>query len=449
VIPPLSDKLMNISLLIRFIFGMAFFQGVLSYLGMPSVFYKLIIEACIAGLFFVYLYFLSGRTKKSFNAPGLVWFVLFTFTVFISVSVNDSDLMTSILMYRQILWPYLFFIAILNIDLSHNSINRINKFIVVLVVIQVPAAIYKYVMYGVVEDIIIGTFSVHEGALSTVFPMFIIGYALALYFVYKRNPFYLLLISGFIFFAWGGGKRAFFILLPVFMLLAYYIYYKTVSRSNIQLSKLFLSFVLIILISVMAIFVGAKSTPTLNPEGSYWGSFNVSFIISKTVDYESRMGRERGTTGGRIATTKNVIGRIANSDFNEKFVGFGPDQLYMGENRRWEYGIRYGITGLNFGLISVGIAGTITLFMLFLTLGLRAGKTIKKIHDPFHKALAYGTILATIVFCFDFLMYSRAFFTDYLTSILFFYIVAIVLKHSIHDYQINELEEYKPERING
>jgi glucan phosphoethanolaminetransferase (alkaline phosphatase superfamily) len=127
-------------------------------------------------LFFIFIYLLSLREDRSFKSHGLKWFSLFTIVIIISGIMNNSELYASFRMYSRVLWPYLFFLAIYNINLSPSSIRKINKFIIFMVILQIPAAVYKYMTYGVREDGIIGTFSTQAGALSTIFPLFIIGY---------------------------------------------------------------------------------------------------------------------------------------------------------------------------------------------------------------------------------------------------------------------------------
>lgn len=328
------------------------------------------------------------------------------------------------------MWPYLFFVAVYNLNISVASLKKINKFIIFFILLQIPAAVYKYSMYGMREGTIIGTFANNSGALSTVFPLFIIGYLISLYLVYKKRPVYLLLIIGFMFFAWGGGKRGFFFILPGLLLTALCIHNIDYIR-KLNIGKL-ISMAFIITILVISIFyIAGRALPTLNPEQKVGGSFDFEFMINYLVQYETRTGRETHESRGRISTTKNVFNHFMEVDFNRKILGDGPDRLYSLEesgDARQSYGFGYGMTGVIFSIIGVGLVGTLALFTLYVSVGMRSTKLFKTIHDPFYKAIALGTILATLVFCFDFLMYSRAFLFRFMPSVLFFYIVAMLIK---------------------
>jgi hypothetical protein len=178
---------MNISLLIRIIFFLAFFQGIFSYIGVPVMYYRTLLELFLLILYFVFIHFLLSRRDKTFRGPGLIWFVIFTIAVFASALLNNSDFFASFRMYSRMLWPYLFFLAVLNINLSVKSIKQVNNFIYIMVILQIPAALYKYVTYGVREGGLIGTISTQAGALSTIFPLFIISYLISFYYCYKKN----------------------------------------------------------------------------------------------------------------------------------------------------------------------------------------------------------------------------------------------------------------------
>jgi hypothetical protein len=432
---------MNVSFLIRTIIVLVFFQGVLRLIGIPPIQYQLAIEVSLVVFIALFFFLVNSRSDKSFSAPGLKWFGLLTLAVLFSALINGSDPGSTIKFYRQVLWPYVFFLGILNINLSPQAIAKTNKFIVFLVILQIPAAIYKYLTYGIREGGIIGTFANQAGEMSTIFPLFIIGYLIAFYYVYSRNIWCLLLIPGFIFFAWGGGKRAFFFLLPALLILAYYLNLKSIQEININIPKLLSTVIVILFVSGGIIYTGARAAPRLNPERSSWGSFDMEFMISQVVDYETRTST-RGGTGGRVVTTANVFNQFFEWDLQRKLLGDGPDRLYMANDHRAAYGIGYGITGFVFSIISIGLIGTISLFLLYIKIGIRIYKIAKNIDDRFYKAVAFGTVLATIVFCFDFLMYSSAFLFGYMPSFLFFYTAAIVLRHYNvnHEVELSECE---------
>jgi hypothetical protein len=421
---------MDISLLIRATIGLAFFQGVFGYLGVPTIQYRTPVEIMILVLFFIFIYFLSLREDRSFKSPGLKWFSLFTLVIIISGLMNNSDLYASYRMYSRVLLPYLFFLAIYNINLSALSIQKINKFIFFMVILQIPAAVYKYLTYGVREDGIIGTFSTQAGALSTIVPLFIIGYLIALFYCYKKNPLYLLLIPGFIFFAWGGGKRAFFIFMPALILIAYFVYNKVIRNNTISIVKMFPTFVIIITLMGTVLYLGGRLNPVFNPEKERWGSFDLSYMVSQVSETQTRT-ETSGESIGRLSTFKAAFDRIIiNADLKRNLLGDGPDKLYLEDKQQSRYGIKYGISGSTFYLISSGLLGTLSYLFLIIYFGHKTYLFIQCFQDPLYVAIAFGTFLAFFVFCFDFMFYSTAFFTGSIPSYLFFYFLAILFKHN-------------------
>jgi hypothetical protein len=423
---------MNVSLVIRLILFLAFFQGVFSYIGIPVIFYRTILEILLIILFAFFIHFLLSRQDKSFRGPGLVWFGFFSLAVFASAFANSSELYPSFRMFSRMLWPYLFFLAVLNINLSHESIRKINRFIVGLIILQIPAVIYKYITYGVREGGLIGTFSTQAGAQSTMFPLFIICYIIAFYYCYKRNPFYLLLIPFFMFFAWGGGKRAFFVFLPALLLIAYLIYTFRVRHEKIDIMKMVPTLSFFIMIIGITLYIGGRYHPVFNPENERWGSFDLHYMVNQTL--ETQQTERQGGSVGRISTSRAAINHIIyRGDFQRKLLGDGPDRLIQGEDRRLDYGIRYGISGSTFHLISSGIIGTVSVILLFAGFGFKALGLINRTREPFLVSLAFGSTLAIIVFFFDYFFYSMSFTAGYTPSLLFFYIMGLLFKMNTED----------------
>lgn len=429
---------MSVNLLVRIIIGLAFFEGVWNYVGLSPFLFRLSLELFILMLFFIYFQFLISRNDKSFKSPGLTWVILFTISLFISTMINDSDLYSSLRIYNRIIFPYLFFIVILNIKLTQQSIEKINRFIMYLVFLQIFAAIYKYIMYGVVEGIIIGTFNNQAGVLSTLFPLLIIGYLIAFYFCYKRNLILLLVIPGFVFFAWGGGKRAFFILLPVLLLIAYIIYNTTIRKNKISFLRMTPTLIFVSILMGVIIYLGGRLNPVFNPEGNTWGSFNFSYMMTQAKNYETNV-TQSGATAGRISSFERTFDKIMiNGDIPRKLFGDGPGIVGNREEQIRHYGIIYGISGATFFLISSGLIGAISFLLLFISIGFQVYKRLKFLKDPFYIAIAFGTFLAIIIFLFDYFYYSIGFFNGYIPILLFYYILAILLKQV--DNQIHTSE---------
>ena len=428
---------MNVSLIIRIIIFLAFFQGIFSYIGVPVMIFRSPLELLLLLLVAVFIHFLLTRKDKSFRGPGLKWFVLFTIAVLLSGFVNKSEFYPAFRMYSRILWPYLFFLAILNINLSPQAIGKINRFIIVMVIIQIPAAIYKYITFGIREGELIGTFSTQAGALSTMFPLFVICFLISFYYCYKKDPLYLLLIPGFMFFAWGGGKRAFFVFLPAVLLAAYMIYTFKVRQDKIDIVKMIPTLSFFIIIISITLYIGGRYHPVFNPENEQWGSFDLNYMVNQAM--ETQQTEREGVTIGRISTLKAAVNHIIyRGDSQRKLLGDGPDRLILADDQRAAYGIRYGISGLTFHLISTGIMGSLSIISLFFVLGIKAFTIIKKARDSFLISIAFGATLSIVIFFFDYLFYSISFVAAYIPPLLFFYVMALIFKMDADENKPNE-----------
>jgi hypothetical protein len=93
---------------------------------------------------------------------------------------------------------------------------------------------------------------------------------------------------------------------------------------------------------------------------------------------ETQQTQRDGVTLGRISTFNVTIDHIIyRGDLQRKLLGDGPDRLVKRDDQRGAYGIRYGISGATFNLISTGLLGTLSFFSYFLLLALRLINILK------------------------------------------------------------------------
>ncbi len=411
---------------------LAMLVGLASYLGLPGFLYQLALEGSLILLFILSIYKTSFIKKERYKAPFLIWFLLYTTVILLSMALNSRGYYDTYLMYRNTLLIYLFFLTVYNFNFKARSVFKINRLIIFLVILQIPAAIYKYTSYGLVEGTIIGTISTQAGTLSTIFPLFVIGYLFSLYMIYKRKPVYLFLIIGFVFFSWGGGKRAFWFVLPVLLLIGYMLWAKNEKRITINVPRIAFATAVLMIVGFGVLYTAGRMSPTLNPEGEVGGSFDIVHMYEYSRGYY--IGDRRGDpfageyTTSRFATPVRIYEIISSGDTRQYLFGLGPDIIYGQTRDEIDHlGFRAGVTGLGFQLISVGVLGALFLFMFFLKMGMKYYEIYKFEEDIYWKALMFGGMLATFVFLFDFFFYSRAFISGYNPALLFVYGLAIGL----------------------
>ena len=228
---------------------------------------------------------------------------------------------------RFIFQFYLLFIALLNIELSENQLKYINIFLIALFVIQIPTAIIKWFAYGYSDlagsiggETAIGTYGGSHGAMSTVLPLFAIGFLLPMY-IWTKKKSYLLLIFGFIVFSFLGGKRALMIALPFFVIVILYIcYIHIVSQEQ---KKIFIKYAFIgISFSIFVLVFGTILNPSMNPSQKIGGKFDIAFLKNKIISYETGTTSSDDTVG-RLSSTVRVISVLSTEGIISLLLGKG------------------------------------------------------------------------------------------------------------------------------
>lgn len=420
------------------ILTLAFTRGIILLAGIPTIVPRSIMEISILLLLVKSLYLQSIVVKRSVKVIGFSPLLALFIVSLFSLYVNKKPFFPYLFFLRDIFIYYLFFVALLNLDLAERTLKFINKYIVFLFLLQIPAAITKFIIIGMEEGRGIGTVSVYAGPLSVTLPLFAIAFLLSLYFFRKRNI-YLLAILAFIAFSLMGQKRALAFYLPLLSLFLYHayrkmVYHKSVLILNLRQIKIV---VLIGLIFLLALYSTAKTQNFLNPEERIGGSFNIRFMSKKVSQYMTEKTNE-GRTLGRLATTVHSYNILRKEGPVTSMLGLGAGILtassLMDTDLSATYlrlGIMGGKTGLVWLLLQVGILGVFFLLLFYFQLYRRAYIVYKHVSDPYWKPIILGFLGVTFVFVLDFLTYSvSSMFLGILTPV-YFYLAAACFK-SIH-----------------
>ena len=203
----------------------AFSRVIFHLVGLPRAVPTLFTELCVLILLAKALCLQLLVYRRPLRAVGFFPMLGLLALALLSYIYNQSETLPAIFFVRQIFVFYLFFVAMLNLNLSEETIFKINKFIVVLFLIQLPAAAIKFMVIGQDEGRGIGTVSWQAGQFSTTLPLFAISFLLSFYFFRKEKK-YLLLIAGFILFGIVGQKRALALLIPLVSEVVWHLYGK-------------------------------------------------------------------------------------------------------------------------------------------------------------------------------------------------------------------------------
>lgn len=419
-------------IVIVLIITMTMFQGVVRLAGFPNILYDFLIDIIII-MFFIY----NIKYINIKKIPGILYFLFFVIVILISSIINESNIVIVASFARNTIIPFIFFSTIIFAKIKYTHLLSLNKIIVLIVFIQIIAAILKYIVYnGPREGGFIGTFSISAGQMSTLFPMFIIIVATYYILIYKRLNIYYVTILGMMFFAYGGGKRAFIILLPFFFIIIYLMYRKYEKKISMwsisNIAKIGIPIFFVIPIFILY----AMYTPSLNPERTVGGSFNINHIIEYADRYHthehmadgSRFGYSGQLISGRTHSRQYAF-ELISEDYKSLLLGFGPSLVHgapRGDSRLLDLGVLDFHTGISQYYMAVGIIGSLLLIMIYFSVSIPMLKYYYS-YSHYWRPLVLSLPTLFILFLFDFTNYSQHFAHGYVPSILYFYIAGILL----------------------
>ena len=415
--------------LLKVLFVYVFIFGALEYLGLPDFLRKFLIDILIFFLLVLQV------QKKNYKIPGLKFFLIFTIILIFSAIFNSSAIYPTFTYYRTFLYPYIIFLAIYNLKMDQLRWQSFTKFIFSLFILQIFASVFKLIFIGIDEKVLVGTVSTLGGTYSTIVPLAAIAFVIS-FLLYEKQSLrkYIILIFGFLIMGFVGAKRGIWFYVPLTFLIAAFSYSKIAGRKLLSKSRINVV-ILIIAFSGIVIYLGAKYSPTLNPNKTFGGNVDMDYLKNYAVEYTFAQSNYEKTSQGRGANTLTIFKDLSNSNLVNILFGYGPEAGKgvgtYGEGIWGELGINGPITGLSYHLVQLGI-----LFIILITLlSYRLSQVFYKYtiieHDLYWKIMNFGAFLVTIVFILDFFTYSSSFINSiFPLSFSFAYFSAIIFKRN-------------------
>lgn len=402
---------------------LAFFQGVMMLIGLPTTLYKV-------GMPLILILLLLDQIKNrddNFTAKGLVIYLFLILVSIMSGLFNNIDSFSIIYFIRYISLHYLYYLILIN---EHNKriFTRVFRVIIILFLIQLPAALIKLFTIGVAEEVI-GTINLLSGSLSTTIPVFVSIYLLV-WWLDKKKLVYLVLILFFLGFGLIGGKRAIIYILPLFLLFTYTFYlYFSESRKKITLIY---KVVPLSLLVILIFYLTARINPSLNPEDKVWGSFDYNHVISYTEEYSTNEKVRIVGDIPRIEAWGYFWLLQSNKGLSTVLLGDGAGKLivsYFNENAGDNPMITYydtfygGRMGAMWLFLQIGLVGLLLYFALYFKI---FRDTLRTNLKPEEKTILYST---TLLLLFDSLYYSKTFiYYQVLIGVFFTYMAYLKMK---------------------
>ena len=378
----------------------------------PAVF-KLIFEGIIT------VTFLLGLNKFRFSKSDLK--ILAPITIFLIWSVasayaNELNLMNAIKYSRYFTYFFLLYVISKTLPLNELKISYIVNLLFCLVLIEIIVSVFNIFYYGVFESRV-GTLILMSGELGTIFPLTILAFLIAYYYIVKKNSIYIIIAFTLLLFGFSVGKRAIIVLFPVFFLFNTYQTQKLLGSFNFTKSRIIIKSIIILLVfspflyylSINTYFGGVNNSPSRSPKEIVYS--NMTWAKQYTTNVKA------GYTTGRVATSTYLfMNMFSNTDI---LFGHGPMSLYDEYERGYgsgfkKAGVLYGVVGWSRDYLSIGIAAVIIMLWFSLVVLSRFKELIYQRHviSKNLKFLSVGGLLSTYVFLFDYLFYSSVSFVS-------------------------------------
>ena len=386
-----------------FLVIICFFNGIFGYFGatLENIF-KIFTVLLLSFL----LLFTKSKNKVKLSYWIGITFFLFTFFFFLSAYLTNTKLIMTLSQYSKYLFGLLTFLLLNKIKNSDYRFDQLKYLLFSLLLSQIIFSIIKVMIMGVQESIV-GTIAYIGGGEATTLP--ILGF-IFLWEYRKKNLKRLdwLIVIFFFFIGYASMKRAMWFVYP--SVIIYYIFY--ISRnSNWK------SITVVVPLILLLFYFGVRSNPTLNREGSTWGSFDLSFVTNYTVDYSFGTDLEKQKGEGRGGATLLLFSKISGPLTSQDLLGSGLAEIYSKDYENFDenkYGVnsKGSVTGFFQNYISFGLIGAFITILYMLSIVF----VIKE------KRLRW--LILFLVF-WDYFFYSGMIFRSYSLSILLMMIIVM------------------------
>ena len=278
--------------------------------------------------------------------------IAFLIYVFARLMFDGGPYLSNILHVRWLIMSVLSVILIKNIYFDNA---RLERLVMLLITVHIPLVVFKIFagLHGEMTTGLVG----HSGSLLFVLiVVFLIRRGLL---ASKASQFNILWTLIILLMAYGSSKRSLIFILPLFFWIT--------SRSHPFKLKRVLPYVVL---GTMILYIGVRSNPTLNPERSKCGSFDIDYVVAYILWYEAIDTKSEGKqTVGRLATTLRATSMVS-EEFSTAIFGFGPGYLSKSYNDRGAIGefndeIEYGLNGYSWVLLQYGFLG-VFLYLWFI-----------------------------------------------------------------------------------
>lgn len=380
-----------------------FWAGLFNYLGTSvSNIYKISVVILALVLFGKKVLIIRNKHDYVIN----IFFLVFSLSFWISYLIQGGGIITILSQYG---YKYgLVFLLYHGLkDVQYNPVKRekMKNIILFILMIQVILSVIKIFIFGFNYEPDVGSMAYGGAGLAVVIP--IVG--LILFWTVNQGHFsskeWLFLFSFFLI-SVASGKRAPVILFPLFiLLLLLYTHGKIAVIRGVKY----------IPVVFLLVYIGVKITPSLNPEGKFWGSFDLSHVIDYTLRYNfgsseiEKINSQEYESAGRGGSFLLLFqpGEVGLNSSKDLLFGRGLYDVAVKEHGKFMGGEAYGINHQSLVgehvkiLYTLGYAGLI--FMSLFSIAI-----IQSSRDRFLAAIIMLFYLWEFFFYYNQVVFSNA-----------------------------------------
>jgi len=371
---------------------------------------------------------LSVRRRMRFF--GLKTMICVLWLAVISAMYNGKSLLETAVFLQYIVPAYLFFLSLLNLDFSPQKVSR---FIMFWIAVQLPAILVKAVVLGVSEKGGIGTMSLGEGSVSVIFPMLVTCFLAAALFS-TGDIRYVILIGCYVGFGLIGEKRAVMIFLPLTVFLTFVLWWK-LNRLTAWLTRcVILGASAVVVIGFLSLYATIRVCPDLNPDHTVGGRFDMDYAADFATQYLSEDYKLN-----RLTVILNTH-RLLSKRWIHYLIGFGPGDVTGSRftavddsenpiDDKYELGYG-GRTGAIWFWIQTGILSSIVYLAFHFLIFAHVFRGFEWLKNQRDQILALGFLASVLVFTIDYLSYSRCMIQVSCLVYTYYYFASVVIRCS-------------------
>jgi len=260
---------------LSFIIVLIFWGGLFAFIGTTFFnLYKIFVVAYCLFLFGDKVFKRFNSHEKYINA----FFAFFTISFWISYFYNGGGITTILSQYAfKFGLAFLIYHGFKDVVYNTGKKEYLKYLLLQILYVQVVLSVIKILLFGFAFEQHVGSMAFGGAGVAVVMP--ILG--LIFYWLIHKGKLTLrdwLIVSSFLLIGLASGKRAPVILFPLFALLL-------VGYGRGKLLFNLSNIVIILPLALFLFYLGARVTPSLNPDNKVGGRFDFEHIINYSIEY--------------------------------------------------------------------------------------------------------------------------------------------------------------------